>query len=120
MPIHQVVAIGIRDILFRIKVEAVEKGLVRHHDRDQQAVTYSLGNRIIIIGRALDAKVAARAAGSHEGAVPIEVKLGNRGVHRGERNIVGKKAMRIGDIVGPDTGGTARIDSGLGKSTGSC
>ena len=65
----------VRDIKFRVTIKTVEKSLVRHHDGDQQTVTNAFRNRIVIVGRTLNSKVATRSGRSDEGAIPIDIKL---------------------------------------------
>lgn len=66
LPIHDVVAVGIRDVLFGIGPDTVKQGFVRHHHGDQHPVTDAFRDRIIPI-RVTENPVTSRARSGPDG-----------------------------------------------------
>lgn len=67
LPIHDVVAVGIGDVLFGISPNTVEEGFVRHHHGDQHPVTDAFRDRIVTI-RVTENPVTSRARPGPDGS----------------------------------------------------
>jgi len=120
MPIHDVIAVGIRNVLLRIGPDPVEQGLVGHHGGDEETVTDAFRDRVVAVGVPIDA--IAGCAGTPTGTgrpcrddgvvVPSRVHGRDIGLERRGCFLVGLDAIGIRGVLGEGIGGTARINGG--------